>query len=335
MSEVPFQRDGQKWDAELVPPGLGSRLRRSVRRASATFWRDFLFFWTEYFPPIVLWTRPFFLWFAFRYSQVLADGPTRNARRLLGPNAKAEEIEKLRREVIRNGYLSVYELGRCLRIPPDQLPSCIDRADGTHHYHAARALRRGAILVSAHLGPFELGVAALRAHEPRIHVVFRRDERARFERIRSRFRTHLGILEAPVDEGLAVWMRLRDALLADEVVLMQGDRVMPGQKGVAVPFGNGHLLMPTGPVRLAMATGAPIVPLFSIRTAPCRVRLVIDEYVTAEREPGPVSGQHPVMRYLAQCIERQVFANPQQWITYYRAWLEDADAAFTPPAPAL
>jgi len=335
MSEVTFQRDGQRWDAESMPLNFGARLWRRVRQSSATFWRDFLFFWTEHFPPIVLWTRPFFLWFAFRYSKVLADGPTCNARRLLGPAAKPVEIERLRRDVIRNGYLSVYELGRCLRIPPDKLPACIDRADGTDHYHAARALGRGAILVTAHLGPFELGVAALRSREKRIHVVFRRDERARFERIRSRFRAHLGILEAPVDEGLAVWMRMRDALMADEVVLMQGDRVMPGQKGVAVRFGNGHLLMPTGPVRLAMATGAPIVPLFSIRTATCRVRLVIDSYVTVEREPGPVSGEHPVMCYLAECIQRQVFANPEQWITYYRAWLEDAKAAFTPPAPAL
>lgn len=324
MNDASFKRTGQTWDADSLAPQSRTRLWTRIRRLSATFWRDFLFFWTEHFPPIVLWTRPFFLWFAFRYSKVLADGPVANARRLLGKSAAPEQIETQRRNMIRNGYLSVYELGRCLRIPADRLPQRIDGVEGADHYYAARALKRGAILVTAHLGPFELGVAALRAQEPRIHVLFRRDERSRFERIRTRFRLHLGITEAPVDEGMPMWLRLRDALRANEVVLMQGDRVMPGQTGIAVPFGDGHVLLPTGPVKLALATGAPIIPLFSIRTAPCRVRLVINEHIEVADQPGPITAAHPAMRHVAACIERQVFAHPDQWITYHRAWLEDA-----------
>ena len=33
----------------------------------------------------------------------------------------------------------------------------------------------------------------------------------------------------------------------------------------AVPFLGGHLMLPTGPMKLSQATGAPIVPIFSIR----------------------------------------------------------------------
>ena len=44
--------------------------------------------------------------------------------------------------------------------------------------------------------------------------------------------------------------------VADEVVAIQGDRVMPGQKGERLAFFDGHMLFPTGPVRLAIASGS-------------------------------------------------------------------------------
>ena len=53
----------------------------------------------------------------------------------------------------------------------------------------------------------------------------------------------VGFLEAPVDDGLSVWVGLRDALLRNEVVLMQGDRVMPGQRGMRLPFLSGHMVI--------------------------------------------------------------------------------------------
>src|SRR5439155_1382943 len=84
---------------------------------------------------------------------------------------------------------------------------------------------------AAHLGSFELGAAMLAKHERRIHVVFRRDRHWSFEQMRSEQRARLGIVEAPLDDGWDIWLRLREALLADEAVLLQGDRVLPGQRG--------------------------------------------------------------------------------------------------------
>ncbi|MFQ5495096.1 MAG: hypothetical protein ACE5EX_06910, partial [Phycisphaerae bacterium] len=112
----------------------------------------------------------------------------------------------------------------------------------------------------------------------------------------------------------------------NEVVLIQGDRVMPGQRGVVVPFLGGHVLLPTGPVKLAMISGSPIIPIFSVRTRVGRCRVVIDEPIDAGKQPGPVTGDHPAMRSIAAAIERQVSAHPEQWAVYQRAWLEDRDA---------
>lgn len=301
----------------------------SLGRASANFWRRVFYWWVAHWPPMVLLTRPFFLWFALRFSKALRDGPTANARRILGDKASHAEVECLRRRIVISAYTSIYELGRAARSTPSELRAWIERADGMERYAATRKARTGAILVTAHLGPFEVGAAGLMEREPKVHVVFRRDEQAGFDRIRTRLRATIGLTEAALDDGWSVWSRMCDALRRDEVVLIQGDRVMPGQRGVAVPFFDGHILLPTGPVKLAMAGGSPIIPVFSVRTRVGRCRVVIDEPIDVPRELGPIDGDHAAMRHIAAAIERQVRAHPEQWAIYERAWCEDNDIQST------
>ncbi len=299
----------------------------SVRRASANFWREFMYWWVAHWPPFVLFTRPFFLWFALRYSKALLDGPTANAKRILGSTASPNEVEQLRRAMVRNAYTSIYELGRAVRSTPKQLRDWVEQADGVEHYEAARAHKKGAILVTAHLGPFEIGSSPLTTREAKVSVLFRRDDRTSFDRLRSQLRQKLGVEQISVDDGWLVWAKIRDGLLNDEVVLIMGDRVMPGQRGVEVEFMGGHMLMPVGPVKLAMATGSPIIPIFSVRTRIGRCRVVIEKPIFVPQGPDMVDGHHPAMRRIAAAIERQVQAYPDQWAVYERAWCEDQEAS--------
>jgi KDO2-lipid IV(A) lauroyltransferase len=115
-------------------------------------------------------------------------------------------------------------------------------------------------------------------------------------------------------------MTLRDALRANEVVAIQGDRVMPGQKGRRMPFLGGHLMLPTGPVKLAMASGAPIIPVFSVRTPRGGVRLFIEEAITVDQDVDEALAR------VAAVIAKYVSAYPEQWLVLHRAFDEDAAA---------
>lgn len=303
-------------------PG-GRSAGSGVRRVSGNFWLRLMFWWTQYCPPVVLFTRPVFMWFAWRYSKVLRRGTLANARRILGEHSSPRQREALAKSVIRNFYLSVYELGRHVRQTREQLAKQVDEVSNRQRYDDARAQKRGAIIVTAHLGGFELGMVSLAEIEKRVHVVYHRDAIPRFDRLRSRLRNLIGVVESPVDDGWSLWIRLRDALLADEVVVLQADRVMPGQRGQRVRFFDGHIEMPAGPIKLALATGAPIIPILSIRTAVGRVKIVIEEAIFVSRADGPVNGAHPAFRHIASAIERHVRANPEQWSMVYPVWCED------------
>jgi phosphatidylinositol dimannoside acyltransferase len=191
--------------------------------------------------------------------------------------------------------------------------------EGAQAYLEARSPHRGAVLLTAHMGSFEAGLAALPIAEKRVHVVFKRDRLEGFERLRKTLREQLNVIEAPIDDGWAVWMRLREALLNDEVVAVQGDRIMPGQKGLRVPLLNGTIELPTGPFKLALSADSPVIPIFSVRNPDGTVRILI-------REPIQVSsagdGIETAVRCFATSLAKQLADYPEQWLVLDTAFCE-------------
>lgn len=305
------------------PPAPTDRLRRGA----ADFWVWLLVWHAEHLPRLARALRPVMVFFAWHCSRSMRAGTLANARWLLGESSTPRQRAALGRTVVDHFYGFIHELGRNRGRRRADLLADVAGVEGSERYRAARALGQGAIVVTAHLGSFETGVMALRGMEEKVHVVFRRDRMARFEAVRSDQHRRLGVIEAPVDDegGWAVWVRLRDALRADEVVLMQGDRVMPGQKGVRVPFLGGHIEVPAGPIKLALASGAPIVPIFSVREPgrPSRIRVFVEEPITVQPGPSDPQTPHPALLQLAAVIERYVSRYPDQWLMVQPVWCED------------
>ncbi|HWE97287.1 MAG TPA: lysophospholipid acyltransferase family protein [Tepidisphaeraceae bacterium] len=304
--------------------------RAWANRESAKFWLNFLFWHARRQPWFARGAKPFFLWGVWNFSDHLYGGMMANARRILGDGATVAQCEALARQTIGNFFDFVCDVGLCLGQSRRQMLDRIESVEGAERYLAARTsgstAGKGAIIVTAHMGSFEVGTAALLEHEKRrVHVLFHRDALGLFEQIRSTLRRRLGVVEVPVEQGWTVWMRLRDALRADGVVLIQGDRVMPGQKGRAMPFFGGHVLLPTGPVKLALASGAPMVPVFSVRTPEGNVRLFIEEPICVGEGEGMLSPDD-AMAQLAAVLEKYVRRFPDQWLENRPAWVEDAGA---------
>ena len=298
--------------------GAAAAAARSVRAAAADFWLDLLFRVAGRTPAVTRALRPPFVRGAFRCSRAIRAATNANARRIFGDHASARRVDAYGRGVVENFYNFVCDVGQSLHLSRGQLLGRIESVVGHEHYQAARAMKRGAILATAHMGSFEAGAAAIVDRERAVHVVFKRDE-TRFEQVRTSLRQKLGVIEAPVDEGWPLWLRLREALQRDEVVMVQADRVMPGQKGSRVPFLHGHLLLPTGPIKLAMASGAPIIPVFAARTPAGKIRIHVEPAVVVDGDP------HASLLRLAGVLEKYVRAYPDQWLLFHKAFCDDED----------
>ena len=250
-----------------------------------------------------------------------------NALRIFGRVLTPSRQGAFTRGVVSHFYDFVVDVGRAGHETAQSLRARIERVEGEQRYKDLRERGRGALLVTAHMGSFEVGLAALAGVERRVHVVYKRDPSRDFEAMRARVRRMLGVIEVPIEDGLQAWMHLREALSRGEVVVMQADRAMPGQRSVAVPFLHGTLRVPTGPARLALLTGCPIVPVFTVRRTSGRFAV----HLCPAIEPGhtvAASGDvGAIVAAMAGAIEAMVARYPTQWLALGAAFEEDATHA--------
>jgi lauroyl/myristoyl acyltransferase len=291
-------------------------------RWAALFWLDVLFGFSLYWPWFANLVKRSCVWGTWHCSKAIRKVTRTNARRILGPKVSDQEIDSVAFATTRSFYEFVSELGRSLGMTHKQLLDQIDSVEGQENY-LGRRQDSGAILLTAHLGSFEIGVAGLLQFEEHVHVLYHPDQSGLFERMRSKQRKHLGVIEERVDSGLGTWLKLRDALRENHVVLVQGDRVLPGQKGVLMPFCHGHIEMPTGPVKLALASGSPIIPVFAVRVPSGKVKIFLDEAIEVPQGSHRIDATHPTMIQIAQVIEKYVKQFPEQWHFFQPIFHED------------
>lgn len=231
--------------------------------------------------------------------------------------------DKVGRQVVSHFVRFVADLGEAQRQSPEVLVARATQIEGAEHYEAALSMNRGLIVATAHLGSFEVGLAVTASKSPATHVVFATDPFPRFDRLRRQLREKLGVHEARAEGGWMMWGDLRDALERGEVVVLQADRVMPGQKGKPAAFCGEPAELPTGPVRLAQLTGAPIVPVFAVRTKRNEIKLIIDQPILVSDDGDARDSQKKALQLLADAIGRQVREYPEQWLMLHPVWGHD------------
>lgn len=257
-----------------------------------------------------------------RCSAKIHDSTYANARRLISPDLKEPACRRYAENVVLRFIDFIVDVGRSFGQTPEQMRLRIDGVVGHENYVKARELKRGAIVITAHMGSFELGLAALTEIEKYVHVVFKRDSMDGFEQIRRNLRQTLGVQEAAIDDGWNTWIQLRDALTADHVVVLQADRAWPGQRSAPVKIAHGHVRIPLGPVKLAMVSGAPIIPIFTLSTGEGRCRVFVEPMILVNRDES--DDIEPVLNQIGSVLEKYLTSYPDQWLILDRAFIEDA-----------
>jgi len=137
--------------------------------------------------------------------------------------------------------------------------------EGREHLLRARDSGKGAILVTAHAGSWDVagGVMNLRGFDLAIAMAPERDEEAR--RISDAARARVGVKVFHVGDDPLSALPLAQHVRHGGAVALQIDRVPPGMRTRATTFFGKEWNVPLGPFQLAQVTGAPILPVFTAR----------------------------------------------------------------------
>ena len=230
------------------------------------------------------------------------------------------EVEESARAMLGHHSRSWIDLLRFSARPPTDLEAVVPERVGTEHLLAARDAGRGAILLTAHVGNFEIGGFFLQAVGLKVAVVYLPDPSPVVERDRTAARDRLGIRSIPLVSELSAVKVLR-SLEEGYFVAIQGDRDYGGT-GRKLPFLGREVSFPVGPFRIAAAAGVPLLPVFVLRGEGGRYRTVVEPpiRVDAARRGERDDAERRAMTEFVSILERTIGENPAPWYAFARFW---------------
>jgi KDO2-lipid IV(A) lauroyltransferase len=228
------------------------------------------------------------------------------------PLASAGAREALVDDVFRHFALCFADLVTTNRRwrRPDRL---VARIEGDEHLQAAVADGRGLVLLTAHLGNWELGGRLLAARLGRpTHVVVATEADPGVERFLRGGPSPVRFVRRGDPTAM---VPLVAALRRGEVVALQGDRALGTRGDTLVDFFGAPAPFPLGPFVLGRAAGVPVVPAFCLLGADRRYTVETAAPIRVEAD-----GDAPALAGWVRVLEAVVRRAPEQWFNFYDVW---------------
>ena len=194
---------------------------------------------------------------------------------------------------------------------PDDLVATT-QIDGREHIAEALARGSGALLVSTHVGGWEVVTALAKAVVPVPTTAIVTDDWLAWAVDGLRVRAGLGIMydSEPVSKAARL---LRDG----EAVLLLGDYAKEGMRTYVVRLLDAAAELPAGPVTLARLCGSPIVPFSVLPVAPRRWRVDVESPLWPPARDDGEAGEKALLQALADRWTVTLRANAEHWAAVY------------------
>ncbi len=186
-----------------------------------------------------------------------------------------------------------------------------------------RAMKTGGLLVSAHLGNWEIAGQMLNRLEKKVHVILFDAEHQQIKGYLNELMTNRNVHFIVIRDDFSHLLEIRDAFAHGDIVAMHGDRFIPGNKIVMVDFLGEPAPFPVGPFNLAARFGVPVSIVFALKESKTHYHFYASPPVEIPRPAGLKAREtilhDNVVRYAAQ-VETMVRQYPLQWFNYYNFW---------------
>lgn len=184
---------------------------------------------------------------------------------------------------------------------------------------------RGVVLALPHMGQWEVAAAWMHHHGQHLTAVAERlDPPELYEWFVDLRENRLGLTIVSLDDP-AGGRKLIEALRAGEIVTLLADRDLTGT-GPEVEFFGETTRLPAGPARLAIQTGAALVPVSVYEDGLWRYRAVIRAELEVPETGSKAERTQLLTQQLAYELEGMIRRAPSQWHLLQPNWPSDLDA---------
>jgi Kdo2-lipid IVA lauroyltransferase/acyltransferase len=231
------------------------------------------------------------------------------------PRRTPAERRTIALRVFRHFGRMLFELLKFSTLGADQMLARVE-FEGADRARQAYAAGRGAFFLTAHFGCWETNGLVHALHLAPIGVMARPLDNPMLHDLLERVRQCTGNWVIYRKGGIRRALR---ALESGQGVAILIDQHIHGPDATLVDFFNRPAATTTALAALALRTGAPVIPVFAIPTAPGRYRMVYEHAVDV---PGPDSAD-PNREFTQRCtdvLEMYVRRYPELWLWMHRRW---------------
>ncbi len=232
----------------------------------------------------------------------------KNLKALLPDGTDHAAVSRAARQVFQNFSRYLVDFFYADRLSGEWIEAHVE-IHGLETLREALRKGKGAILVSAHLGHWELAGMVLAKLGLPIHVIAVRHRDPAINRYFLEARSRHGVHTILVDTELRQCFRV---LQENKILALNGDRLF-GKNGVPVRFLGRDVLFPKGFARFSHCAGAPVVTAFFIWKTPTRCSLNIETLPTVPDEREKV-------QLFADRLSEKLQKHPTQWFIFQPFW---------------
>ena len=177
---------------------------------------------------------------------------------------------------------------------------------------------KGAVVFTAHIGNFEWGASRIGSEGIKIWGVGLYRENRFLDKYFEKNRKSKCLNTLNANKMLGVFRILKN----NEVVAVPSDWDPTGSSR-AYDFLNKKVLLPSGAVQIAVASGAPLIPSFIVRDGAYHHHQVICEPIDLIREGPKEEILEKNMQKIVHVLEKYISENLDQWVMFHNIWAAD------------
>jgi KDO2-lipid IV(A) lauroyltransferase len=241
----------------------------------------------------------------------------RNMRRVLGPAAPEREVRRRVGQAFGNYARYLIDVLWMSRSTAAEREAAVTLV-GWEHVEAALARGKGMLLVTGHVGNWDLPAAVMAGRGYPVNVIVETLEPPAWNERVQGIREHIGLRAVPMETG---GRDIYTALRRNETVAVVFDRPL-SKGGVPVTYFGHETRVPEGLARLALRTGAAVVGAVGLRPPGGSGRIVA--VISPPLVPTPSADRERDVQALTQTmvtwLEAWVRQHPGQWFMFRDFW---------------
>jgi len=240
------------------------------------------------------------------------------------PDWSETEIDRVARAVWVHFGGVMFDLVRLLARGPAMIPPLVT-LEGREHAESARSSGRGVVIVTAHFGNWEAHGIAHGQTFGSIGVVARPLDNPAFDRVMTALREGAGNEVIAKEHAMIRSMR---RIKEGRGVAFLVDQNVQAKEGIFVNFFGRPACTTPFAAKLAIRTGAMVLPCRTVMTDDFRYRVIYDAPIDPKAFVESDEGVRALTQAMVDTTERWIRSNPEQWLWMHRRWHTK------PPSPA-